>query len=151
MDFEAASTLQIQKEYKIPTISQRLYHHGREVHNPQTIEDLEILDQDDLYVKEVDEDVDALNSGAEDKASKRRKEGKAFGGTLLGRHSPSPASGSREASMAMDVDEDSSGSTSRPEEAMVNCPTCTLRNFITDVRCTVCNQALCGGGTGMEE
>lgn len=124
---------QVNKAFKIPTISQRLYYNGVELDdNSKTIAELKILNKDVLYLKEIDEDTIVLDSDTEEDAGKKRNkrvEGDAFKGTLLsGGSSPPPAD-----DLAND---DANNDSSSRQKA---CPACTLLNPLDAVYCEVCD------------
>ncbi|KAH9951255.1 cysteine proteinase [Amylocystis lapponica] len=75
-----------QEEFKIPTISQRLFHHGRELDDSSaSVLSLGILTNDLLDLREESEDVSLLSDSDDEHAKRKRKnEGRGFGGTLLG-------------------------------------------------------------------
>ncbi|KAH8116817.1 cysteine proteinase [Phellopilus nigrolimitatus] len=125
----------IYKVFKIPTISQRLYYRGKELEeNSETVADLEILDRDTLYLKEV-EDTIVLDSDIEEdsKNTKKRDEGGAFKGTLL--------SGGTSSSLPSESDQrpDSSRSSSPVQKA---CLQCTLYNPTFATECEACQAPL---------
>ncbi|EJD02420.1 cysteine proteinase [Fomitiporia mediterranea MF3/22] len=129
----------IYKAFRIPTISQQLYYHGKELDdNSKTVAELQILNKDTLYLKEVIEDMIVLDSDIEDeplrKKSRKHDEGDAFKGTLLSggtKSPPPPPNGS----------DNPPGS--RPSSPLQKaCSACTLLNPLDAERCDACEAFL---------
>ncbi|GLB34824.1 putative cysteine proteinase [Lyophyllum shimeji] len=88
----------VQEQLSIPTICQRLFHHGKELtDNAATVEDLQILAHDILDLQQENE-VHELGTDS-DEERRPREEERGFGGTVLGgsrserqASSPPPAS-----------------------------------------------------------
>lgn len=130
---------QIYKAFRIPTISQRLYHRGKELNtNNATIAEVEIIDKDTLYLKEIDEDAILVDSDLDDgqatKLPKKRDEGEAFKGTLLGGMSCPSSHPTDEP----DHLEDPGTVAPMPEAWRKGCPSCTFLNESTATQCEVC-------------
>ncbi|KDR73501.1 hypothetical protein GALMADRAFT_72029 [Galerina marginata CBS 339.88] len=119
----------VTEEFNIPTICQRLFHQGRELEdNTATVATLQLLVNDVLDLREVDEILEIDSDSDERPPSKRRREGPAFGGTLLGA-TDSPWSSSPErtpAPMHTNAEE-------KP------CIVCTYSNRFDAVCCEMCD------------
>ena len=118
-------------ELGVPVISQRLFYRGIELNDSSvTMLSLGILSKDLLDLKEESEDLTIL-SDTDDEVSangtkKKRTEGQAFGGTLLG-----------------GVSFSSVPSSSSSADLVSNaCPTCTFHNDPADVACAMCETPL---------
>ncbi|KAI0646997.1 cysteine proteinase [Trametes meyenii] len=123
-------------ELAIPVISQRLFHRGHEIDDSSaTMLSLGILSNDLLDLKRVDEDVilvsdtDVEEDGGSTGPNKKRTEGQAFGGTLLGGGSSFGFSSVPPSS-------------SPPVAGPVACPTCTYENEPAEVACAMCETRL---------
>lgn len=121
--------------FKIPTISQQLYHRGKELeNNDATVAEVEIIDKDTLYLKEIDEDMIVLDSDLDDgqttKRSKKRVEGEAFKGTLLGGLPSSPPQ--------LPPDSDHLSDPPPADSLAKSCPSCTFLNDINAMQCEMC-------------
>ena len=103
----------------------------------QTMEKLQVLRDDILFLREVEEGDFVLNSD-DDAAppSKKRTEGRAFHGTLLtgGRISPVPESKSSRASSA-DIHDIEMGDA---RDELVHCYACTFANPPHSLSCSMC-------------
>ncbi|KAI0670438.1 cysteine proteinase [Trametes maxima] len=122
-------------ELAIPVISQRLFHRGHELDDSSaTMLSLGILSNDLLDLKQVDEDVILLSDtdvegDSRNTGSKKRTEGQAFDGTLLGGGSSfGPSS----------VPPSSSPSVAGP----IACPACTYENEPAELACAMCETRL---------
>ncbi|KAH9483698.1 Ubiquitin carboxyl-terminal hydrolase 48 [Psilocybe cubensis] len=72
------------EEFSIPTICQRLFYQGRELEdNAETVAILKISPNDIIDLKEQTEILE-ITSDSDEPPSKKRREGRGFGGTLLG-------------------------------------------------------------------
>ncbi|KAI0374832.1 cysteine proteinase [Pilatotrama ljubarskyi] len=123
-------------ELGIPVISQRLFYRGQELDDSSaTMLSLGVLSNDLLDLKEENEDIDLLSDTDIDVDStapgsrKKRAEGQAFGGTLLGGGSSFTYSS---------VPPSSSPSAVEP----IACPACTYENAPADVSCAMCETPL---------
>ncbi|KAI0362032.1 cysteine proteinase [Trametes cingulata] len=122
-------------ELGIPVISQRLFYRGQELDDSSaTMLSLGVLSNDLLDLKEENEDVNLLSDTDVDvdgttNGSKKRAEGQAFGGTLLGGGSSFTYSS---------VPPSSSPSAVGP----VACPACTYENAPAEVACAMCETPL---------
>ncbi|KAI0321663.1 hypothetical protein OF83DRAFT_1168297 [Amylostereum chailletii] len=127
--------LMLQEELDIPTICQRLFYQGCELHdNGATVAVLGILANDVLDLREEREDVDLLDiSDSEHQRSRRRDEGGGFGGTLLGGDIPSD-------SITSTYDDSGTERTSSPPDmdTAKACSACTFRNPIPALACSMC-------------
>ncbi|PPQ64679.1 hypothetical protein CVT26_002769 [Gymnopilus dilepis] len=113
--------IQASEEFTIPTICQRLFYNGQELEdNSVTVASLELLANDVLDLREVDEILD-ITSDTDERPTKRQREGRGFVGTLLG-STDSPYSSSPE--------ETSSDGKS--------CLTCTFSNKPEAESCEIC-------------
>ncbi|KAG5724013.1 Ubiquitin carboxyl-terminal hydrolase 48 [Termitomyces sp. T112] len=111
----------VQEELDIPTICQRLFHHGKELNdNAATMKSLEIFADDILDLRRENEAVE-LDSDSE---VEPRDEGRGFDGTLLG------SSGS--------VDQTTTLLPSDSNEQK-SCSACTFSNQIGALSCTICD------------
>ncbi|KAI9064377.1 cysteine proteinase [Trametes sanguinea] len=124
-------------ELGIPVISQRLFYRGQELDDSSaTMVSLGVLSNDILDLKEENEDINLLSDtdvevdNSSTGARKKRVEGQAFGGTLLGGGSsfgnssaPPPSS-------------------SPPAIQTVACPACTYENTPGEVACAMCDTPL---------
>ncbi|TDL21582.1 cysteine proteinase [Rickenella mellea] len=132
----------LQKELDVPTISQRLFYHGRELEgNTTTVADAEILANDVLYLKAIEEDDELLLTSDNDelRSRKKRNEGRAFGGTLLGGGTADPSP------MEVDVAVDDTASetpSEHPTVTMRTCTTCTFENLPGALNCEMCDFSL---------
>ena len=127
--------MKIQEELDIPTISQRLYYHGKELDdNSATLGSLGVLSHDTMDLKEESEDIDLLASGSEDEPVRKssRKEERGFGGTLLGYSSSS--SPARTPSLPADD--------FRSSSVGLSCPACTFDNVPAALSCAMCETVL---------
>ncbi|KAL5489782.1 hypothetical protein ACEPAI_4614 [Sanghuangporus weigelae] len=126
----------INKAFKVPTISQRLYYNGVELDdNSKTIAELKILNKDILYLREIDEDMIVLDSDTDDEAGKRPKkrvEGDAFKGTLLSGGSSPPR----------DDDTPNVDASLELPALQKQCSICTLYNLHDAKRCEACESEL---------
>ncbi|KAI0831247.1 cysteine proteinase [Trametes gibbosa] len=122
-------------ELGVPVMSQRLFHRGQELDDSSaTMFSLGILSNDVLDLKEESENIDLLSdtdievdvptSGG---PKRKRAEGQAFGGTLLGGGSSFNS-----------VPPSSSPSAADP----VACPACTYENAPADAACLMCETPL---------
>jgi len=120
---------QLHESLGIPTICQRLFYKGQELQdNTVTVESLGILMNDTLDLWEEAENEDNLSNGADERAGKRRKEEKGFGGTLL-------AASASYASLSADTGTSSEGEGHEPAKP---CPACTFNNPLDSLFCNVC-------------
>lgn len=123
--------VQIQAELEIPTISQRLYYHGNELEdNSVTLGSLGVLSNDTMDLKEESEDIDLLGSVSEAEPT-TQKEGRGFGGTLLGYSSSSSPSHTP----SQHADE-------LPSDITLSCPACTYDNPADAFACLMCETML---------
>ncbi|KAI0780996.1 cysteine proteinase, partial [Trametes elegans] len=125
---------QLNDELSIPVISQRLFYRGRELDDSSaTMLSLGILSNDLLDLKEENEDINMLSDtdievdGVSTGPKKKRTEGQAFGGTLLG-------GGSSFSIPPSSVRPSSSPAAVGP----VACPACTYENGPADLACAMC-------------
>ena len=113
-------------------ISQRLFYRGHELDDSSaTILSLGILSNDLLDLKEESEDITILTDSDGDSPSrangkKKRTEGEAFGGTLLGGYSYSSAPSSSQSLAPL----------------AIACPACTYENGAADAECAMCGTSL---------
>ncbi|KAI0748066.1 cysteine proteinase [Daedaleopsis nitida] len=117
-------------ELGIPVITQRLFYHGEELNDSSaTMLSLGILSNDLLDLKEESDDpivlTDTENESGPANGARKRAEGQAFGGTLLGGFSYSSAP-----------------SSSQSAPASTACPACTFENGHADVTCAMCETPL---------
>jgi ubiquitin carboxyl-terminal hydrolase 48 len=118
------------EEFSIPTICQRLFYKGQELEdNSATVAGLQFLADDVLDLREAEEVLD-INSDSDERPAikRRREEGPAFGGTLLG-NSDSAWSSSPE-------------DTPGPPYADVQekaCLACTFSNSVKALSCEICD------------
>lgn len=110
---------------------QRLFYRGHELDDSSaTMLSLGVLSNDLLDLKEESEDLTILTDtdgeGGPPSGAKKRTEGQAFGGTLLGGFSYSSAP---------------SSSQSVPPTSIA-CPACTYENGHADVACAMCDTPL---------
>lgn len=135
-----AVALQIQEHLDVPTICQRLFLRGKELQeNEATVAQLEMVENDFVDLRQENEDVDLLeDTDVDEPKAKRRAEGRAFGGTLLG------GGGGRGSSVppTSSFEDSTSEGTSTPLECTLACPACTLENPITATVCTICDTPL---------
>ncbi|KAI0721718.1 cysteine proteinase [Cerioporus squamosus] len=116
----------------VPVISQRLFYRGHELDDSSaTMLSLGILSNDLLDLKEENEDLIILSdtdveSGPANGAKKKRTEGQAFGGTLLGGYSFSSAPTSSQSAIPLSN----------------ACPACTYENCAADTACAMCETSL---------
>ena len=116
-------------------ISQRLFYRGHELNDSSaTMLSLGVLSNDLLDLKEESEDITILTESDDEASSgtngkKKRLEGQAFGGTLLGGLSFSSVP--------------SSSQSLAPES--IACPACTYENGAADVACAMCETPLPNG------
>ncbi|THH17534.1 hypothetical protein EW146_g3292 [Bondarzewia mesenterica] len=128
-----AIKLLIQEQLNIPTICQRLFLRGKELDDNQaSVADLGMLENDIIDMRQENEDVDLLeDSDVDQPKAKRRAEGRAFGGTLLGgMHSSSS------------LEDTMSERTPTPQDFVIACPACTLQNPATASICQICDTPL---------
>ncbi|EKM55145.1 uncharacterized protein PHACADRAFT_94093 [Phanerochaete carnosa HHB-10118-sp] len=126
--------IQIQAELEIPTISQCLYYHGNELENSaMTLGSLGVLSNDTMDLREESEDIDLLGSGSDAEPTTRKKEGRGFGGTLLGYSSSS----SPPHTPSQHADE-------LPSNTTISCPACTYDNAADAFACLMCETMLDG-------
>lgn len=96
--------------------------------------DLGVLTNDRFDLKEVSEDFEVLEVTDNDEPpvakKRRREEGSAFGGTLLG------------ASSQLSMERLSANAPAKQEESHRACPACTYNNPPDDPVCTICDTAL---------
>ncbi|KAF8637340.1 hypothetical protein AX17_002841 [Amanita inopinata Kibby_2008] len=112
--------VQIQDDWGISTICQRLFYQGAELlDSASTVESLGIVANDVLELREVNE-VHDLDSDAEDVLN--NTEGEGFSGTLL--------SGSLDSQQLT------------PASSYKACPTCTFHNPVHVLACTICDTPL---------
>ena len=125
---------QIQTEWEIPTIAQRLYYRGHELlDGSATLRALGVLSHDTMDLREEAEDIDLLGSGSDaEQPAARRAEGRAFGGTLLGYSS---ASSPPQTPPSQDVADG-------PGTAGISCPACTFDNAADAFSCAMCETML---------
>ncbi|KAF8557305.1 cysteine proteinase [Imleria badia] len=124
--------VQLHESLKIPTICQRLFYKGQELQdNTVTVESLGILMNDTLDLREETENEESLSHSPEGRASKRRKEEKGFGGTLL-------AASASYASLSADTGTSSEGE--GHESTTKTCPACTFHNSLDSLLCGMCGQ-----------
>ncbi|KAG9318845.1 hypothetical protein JVU11DRAFT_949 [Chiua virens] len=125
--------IQLHTSLKIPTICQRLFYKDQELlDNTVTVESLGILMNDTLDLREEAENEDNLLNSPDGRASKRRKEEKGFGGTLL-------ATSTSYASLSADTGTSSEGEGHEPAKP---CPACTFANPVDSLVCTMCKQKM---------
>lgn len=126
--------IQIQTEWEIPTIAQRLYYRGHELADGSaTLRALGVLSHDTMDLREESEDIDLLGSGSDaEQPAARRAEGRAFGGTLLGYSSAS----------SPPQTPPSQGVVDGPGTAGVSCPACTYDNAADAFSCAMCETVL---------
>ncbi|TFK92421.1 cysteine proteinase [Polyporus arcularius HHB13444] len=124
--------IMLNDQFGVPVISQRLFYRGHELDDSSaTMLSLGILSNDLLDLKEENEDLIILSdtdveSGPVNGAKRKRTEGQAFGGTLLGGSSFTSAP-----------------SSSQLEIALSNaCPACTYENGAADTACAMCDTPL---------
>ncbi|KAF8480713.1 cysteine proteinase [Gautieria morchelliformis] len=118
----------LHEEFNIPTICQRLYFKNQELsNNLDTVASLGILANDTLELREEKENDDALTSDVEPCSREPRKEGRAFGGTILSGISKTEKPSS-------EADRHSSPVTPNPN----HCPVCTFINPDDLVICSMC-------------
>jgi len=130
--------IQLHESFKIPTICQRLFYKGQELQdNTVTVESLGILMNDTLDLKEEAENEDSLSNSQEGRATKRRKEEKGFGGTLL-------AATASYASLSADTGTSSEGEGHEPTTAKP-CPACTYLNPPDKLFCDICEHKVTDG------
>ncbi|TBU50715.1 cysteine proteinase [Dichomitus squalens] len=119
-------------ELGIPVISQRLFYRGHELNDSSaTMLSLGILSNDLLDLKEESEDITILTDSDNEaptgeNGKKKRTEGQAFGGTLLGGNSLSSAPSSSQSLAPLST----------------ACPACTYENGAADVACVMCETPL---------
>ncbi len=125
--------LQLNDELGTPVISQRLFYRGHELDDSSaTMLSLGILSNDLLDLKEEEsEDITILTDSDGDappvaNGKKKRTEGEAFGGTLLGGYSYSSAPSSSQSLAPL----------------AIACPACTYENGAADVECAMCGTPL---------
>ena len=123
---------QLNEVLGVPVISQRLFHRGKELEDSSaTMLSLGILSNDLLDLKEESEDLALLSdtdveSGPANGSKKKRTEGQAFGGTLLGGYSFTSAPSSSPSIIP----------------ASNACPACTYENDAADTACAMCETPL---------
>ncbi|KAH7889396.1 hypothetical protein F5I97DRAFT_1801122 [Phlebopus sp. FC_14] len=121
----------LSESMKIPTICQRLFYRDQELDdNKVTVEALGILMNDTLDLREEAEDDDSYTTNTDSRATKRRKEEKGFGGTLL-------AASASYASL--------SGSEGESPEMIKTCRACTFDNPPENLACEMCQESMIGG------
>lgn len=118
------------EEFSIPTICQRLFYKGQELEdNAATVAALQFLANDVVDLREAEEVLDSDSDSDERPVTKRRREeGPAFGGTLLGNSDYSWSSSP----------EDTAGPppSSVQEKA---CLACTYSNGLEALSCEICD------------
>ena len=113
---------QLQLELNIPTICQRLFYQGQELHdNAATVLSLNIAANDLLELRKENESLESESDSGE---RTPKDEGRGFGGTLL-------AGGARPSSSP---DKDIQRA---PEEK--SCSACTFANQPSALSCTICD------------
>ncbi|KAG6376492.1 hypothetical protein JVT61DRAFT_2485 [Boletus reticuloceps] len=123
--------VQLHELLKIPTICQRLFYKGQELQdNATTVESLGVLMNDTLDLREEVENEENFSNSPNGRASKRRKEEKGFGGTLL-------AASASYASLSADTGTSSEG---EGHESTKPCPACTFYNPLDKHFCEMCGQ-----------
>ncbi|KAG8217868.1 hypothetical protein J3R82DRAFT_6034 [Butyriboletus roseoflavus] len=123
--------VKLHESFKIPTICQRLFYKDQELQdNAVTVESLGILMNDTLDLREEAENEDNLSNSPDGRASKRRKEEKGFGGTLL-------AASASYASLPPDTSTSSEG---EGHESAKPCPVCTYDNPLDNLFCDMCGK-----------
>ena len=128
---------QLHESLKIPTICQKLFYKGQELQdNAVTVESLGILMNDTLDLREEAENEDNLSNSPDGRASKRRKEEKGFGGTLL-------AASASYASLSADTGTSSEG---EGHESAKPCPACTYDNPLDSLLCEMCGKRVADAG-----
>jgi hypothetical protein len=128
----------LQAELDVPTICQRLFYRGTELEDSSaTIKSLGILANDLLELRQEKEDEERLHSDVdEDRATPRRKEeGRAFGGTLLGTDSPNRVMNGH--SSGIEVSEPIPFRADKR-----HCHTCTYSNPSSSQACEMCGTLL---------
>lgn len=150
---------QVYKAFQIPTISQRMYHRGKELDdNALTVSEVEIIDKDTLYLKEIDEDSNAIlvdsdldveeGSGQAQgqttriKPKKQRNEGEAFKGTLLSGSLPTNSSQHLSGADSDHLQNGCSPRSSPSPEKEKPCPSCTFLNDPTSATCEMCDTSI---------
>lgn len=112
----------MQEEFSLPTICQRLFLRGQELHdNNATVGSLNIFANETLDLREAEELVD-LTSDGDEPSRKNKKEGNGFSGTLLG-----------------SADVPWSSSPEQTTELEKECSTCTFANPFDVLSCQVCH------------
>ncbi|KAI8998686.1 cysteine proteinase [Trametes punicea] len=128
--------LMLNEELGIPVIYQRLFYRGKELEDSSaTMLSIGILSNDILDLKEENEDITLLSDtdveiDGSNGGHKKRVEGQAFGGTLLGGgssfgHSSAPPP-----------------SSSPPAVGPIACPACTYENEPGEAACAMCESPL---------
>jgi hypothetical protein len=118
--------IQIQEEFDIATICQRLFYDGQELDdNSATAASLRIMSNSVLMLREIREVEEILDS--EDVAIRKREEGQGFGGTLLAGGSGNDAT--------------SSNLTTNSDSIQLEkpCSRCTFANPLNAVACELCD------------
>lgn len=131
------SYLQLQKAFNVPTVSQRLFYRGKELEDSsETVERLQIMERETLYLKEIEEDAIVLDSDGDEvsKPAKKRDEGNAFRGTLL--------SGSFPIRSSTTPDDSESQRNSDSAPTVKTCLTCTYDNELDSTECLMCDHPL---------
>jgi len=129
--------VQLHELLKMPTICQRLFYKGQELQdNATTVESLGVLMNDTLDLREEAENEENLSNSPDGRASKRRKEEKGFGGTLL-------AASASYASLSADTGTSSEG---EGHESTKPCPACTFYNPLDKRFCEMCGQKVTDAG-----
>ncbi|KAJ6597092.1 cysteine proteinase [Mycena vulgaris] len=119
--------IELQKELKIPTICQRLFHRGHELDdNTATVASLQIYANDIIDLKEENE-IHEISDSEDTPKSKRRDEG-GFGGTLLGRTEGRSSSPPKPASL--------------PPPTEKACGICTFSQSLSALACEMCNNTV---------
>lgn len=127
-------TIQIDQEFHISPILQRLYHEGKELtDNTATVSMLDILKDDILELHEDKEVLEISDSeDLPDQKKRKMEEEKGFGGTLLG-----GATERRENNENQETE--SHGQASSNEKA---CTACTFANVADATACAICDGPL---------
>ncbi|KAF9475859.1 cysteine proteinase [Pholiota conissans] len=120
------------QEFGIPTICQRLFYRGKELDdNAETFSKFKFLANDVIELREA-EDVQEVHGSDSDepRPSKKRREGPAFGGTLLGNVDSSWSSSPEPAPLSTPP--------SLPSEEKA-CIACTFSNNLQALSCEMCD------------
>ena len=134
---------QVEKEFQIPIMLQRLYHDDKELSDSAaTVSSLDILADDVLELEEHKEVFDISDTDEAPEAKRQRREGNGFGGTLLSLSAPGDPVQPTEA-ITKDVVEKEEADHDLKTAILQSvaekaCGACTFANIVDATECAIC-------------